>query len=105
LGRLDWICDANNKHFNLGEKMEKKKIIFNDVEYEYDDISDRGKHLHGEISDISPKVEEAEKKFKEAQEIYSQLTSTYQYLLSELVKELGISNDKQNHDNTETTGS
>ena len=85
--------------------MKAEKVNFNGIDYEIEDFNDRAKNLYTELRDLSPQVEESESTFKEAQMQYTSLTNTYQWLLGQLAKELGVINDIENNDNTETSGS
>lgn len=82
-----------------------EKLHFDGKDYEMDDFNDRAKNLWTEIQDLRPLVEEAENKLKEEQAKHLALSNTFQWLLGEIAKELGIINDKQNDDNTEASGS
>jgi predicted nucleic acid-binding Zn-ribbon protein len=82
-----------------------EKLHFDGKDYEMDDFNDRAKNLWTEIQDLRPLVEEAETKLKEEQTKHLALSNTFQWLLGEIAKELGIINDKQNDDNTEASGS
>ena len=85
--------------------MEAEKLHFNGKDYEVDDFNDRAKNLYKEVQDLRPQIEEAEKQFNEAQQEYGALSNTFQWLLNQLAKELGITSDKQDDDNTEASGS
>jgi len=85
--------------------MEAEKVNFNGIEYEIEDFNDRAKNLYTELRELSPQVEESGTAFKEAQTQYTSLSNTYQWLLGQLAKELGVINDQQIDDNTEASGS
>ena len=85
--------------------MEAEKVNFNGIEYEIEDFNDRAKNLYTELRELSPQVEESESELKEAQTQYTSLSNTYQWLLGQLAKELGVINDQQIDDNTEASGS
>mgnify|MGYP003135830018 CR=1 FL=1 len=85
--------------------MEAEKVNFNGIEYEIEDFNDRAKNLYTELRELSPQLEESETAFKEAQTQYTSLSNTYQWLLGQLAKELGVINDQQIDDNTEASGS
>ena len=85
--------------------MEAEKLHFNGKDYEVDDFNDRAKSLYKEVQDLRPQIEEAEKQFNQAQKEYGALSNTFQWLLNQLAKELGIINDNQDDNDTEASGS